>query len=436
MNINHSIHSLFNADKIMILLIKIMKVMDDVIIIGGGIAGLCAAKVLKKSGKKIKIIEASDEIGGRVRTDHVDGYLLDRGFQVLLTAYPEAKHFLDYKALDLKAFQPGAIILNEKGSTKIGDPMRAPSTLFQTLSSPVGSFGDKLKMLSLKLNLKVKTLEQIFGNPENTSISYLQEKGFSPKVIQQFFQPFMTGIFLEPELQTSSRMFEFVFKMFSEADTCVPAKGMGQISIQLGQDLQTQELQLNTSVMQIENNVVHTNSGEKYSAKNILIGTDAGRIPRPFNKNQVQKKSVTTLYFTANEAPFKIPIIALNASKKKIVNNIAVMSQISKSYAPEGQALICVSVIGFEPVIETSTLIQQVIEELKFWYPRAIHWKHLKTYTIDYALPKDESVNHNLKIEQIKLRENLFICGDHLLNGSINAAMKSGRLAAEAILSN
>jgi phytoene dehydrogenase-like protein len=410
--------------------------MEDVLIIGGGIAGLTAAKVLKAAGKKIKIIEASNTLGGRVQTDALDGYLLDRGFQVLLTAYPEAKCFLDYKALDLKAFQPGAIVINEKGSTRIGDPLRAPSTLFSTISSPVGSFMDKLKMLRLKLKLGGSETEQIFDKEEQTTLMYLRNSGFSERMIQQFFKPFMTGIFLEPELQTSSRMFEFVFKMFSEADTCIPAKGMGQISAQLAQGLEAHEILFNKSVSQVENNHVHMISGETYSAKNILIATDAAHLPKPYSKTQVLKKSVITLYFTSDKAPFQIPIIALNASQNKLVNNIAVMSQISKAYAPDGKALICVSVILGNLPQTHAKLEQQVVKELKFWYPDAIHWQHLKTYHIDYALPKDESVSYTLKPEQIKLNDHLFICGDHLLNGSINAAMKSGRLAAEAIIGN
>jgi phytoene dehydrogenase-like protein len=410
----------------------------DVLIIGGGVAGLTAAKVLKSVGKKIKIIEASDGLGGRVRTDVHEGYLLDRGFQVLLTAYPEAKRFLDYKALDLKAFDPGAIVLNEKGQTSIGDPLRQPSSLFQTLRSPVGSFSDKVKMLGLKLKLGSSQTEQIFERAEQTTMVYLRNKGFSERMIQQFFKPFMTGIFLEPNLQTSSRMFEFVFKMFSEDKTCLPSKGMGQITAQLAQGLVVHEIQLNQRVTRLENNTVYTTSGEQYSAKNVLIATDAAHLPAPYTRSQVLKKSVITLYFKADEAPFKIPIIALNASQNKLVNNIAVMSQISNTYAPEGKALICVSIIENEnqKLASHSDLAAKVIHELKFWYPNANNWQHLKTYMIDYALPKDEQVSYSLKPEQIRLDDHLFICGDHLLNGSINAAMKSGRLAAEAIINH
>lgn len=411
------------------------KNIDDVLIIGAGIAGLTAAKVLKTAGKKIKIIEASDGVGGRVRTDKVDGFLLDRGFQVLLTAYPEAKHFLNYDALDLKKFKPGAIVLNEKGVTEIGDPLRDPSSLFKTLASPVGSIVDKMKMLLLKIKLGNDSIDKVFLKEEITTIEYLQERGFSERMIAQFFKPFMTGIFLEGSLKTSSRMFEFVFKMFSQADTTIPANGMGMIPAQLAQNLLSEELVLNESVTQIDGNRILTNTGKMYEANNILIATAANNLPAPFTKSIVEKKSVTSMYFSADKAPFTKPLIALNASVNKLANNIAVVNQISKTYAPEGKHLIAVSLIDYQNNFSETALISNVLNELKFWYADAANWKHIRTYEIPYALPKDETVSYTLNAAQVRLTDDCFICGDHLLNGSINAAMKTGRVAAEAIIS-
>jgi protoporphyrinogen oxidase len=413
---------------------KMHKNIDDVLIVGAGIAGLTAAKVLKAAGKTVKIIEASDQIGGRVCTDKVGGFLLDRGFQVLLTAYPEAKSFLDYKALDLKKFNAGALVLNESGSTEIGDPLRNPSTLLKTLLSPIGSFTDKLRMLLLKIKLSNKDIDNIFENNETTTLEYLKRKGFSERMIAQFFIPFMTGVFLESKLKTSSRMFEFVFKMFSEADTAIPADGMGMIPAQLAKKLSANDLLLNERVLKIDTNKVFTKTDRIYEAKNILIATDASNLPIPFQKDIVEKKSVTTIYFSADKPPFEQPLIALNASINKLINNIAVVNTISKAYAPEGKYLIAVSLIDYDNIFTEDLLISNVKKELKHWYPEAINWKHLQTYRIPYALPVDRSVSYSLQKKQVRLSDNCFICGDHLLNGSINAAMKTGRIAAEAII--
>ena len=160
---------------------KIIKT-PDVIIIGGGLAGLAAAITLKAAGKTIQIIEASDGIGGRVRTDIIHGYQLDRGFQVLLTAYPETKRFLDYKRLNLLNFKPGAMILNQNGSTVIGDPLRDPGALFETLLSPAGTLIDKLRMLALKIKLAGSSIDQIFERNEITTLVYLAKEGFSKKI--------------------------------------------------------------------------------------------------------------------------------------------------------------------------------------------------------------------------------------------------------------
>lgn len=406
----------------------------DVLIIGAGIAGLTAAKVLKAAGKTIKILEGSDSVGGRVKTDEIDGFRLDHGFQVLLTAYPEARHFLDYNALDLRKFNPGALILTEKGISQVGDPLRQFSTLFTTLLSPAGTLADKFKMLSLKLKLSKKSVDHIFGAPETTTLAYLKNVGFSEAMISRFFRPFLTGIFLENELKTSSRMFEFVFKMFSEGDTVIPAKGMGMIPAQLAQGLDSEELLLNEKVTAINQTGGLTAKGNYYQADHILLTSNDPGIILPHTFHNLPPKSVVSMYFAAERPPFSKPLIALNTLKNKLVNNVAVMDQVSPDYAPEGRSLISVSLIGDHEKNASPDIIPKVIDELKFWYPEAVSWNHLKTYVIPYALPNDEQVTNDIGPAAIKINAHCFICGDHLLNGSINGAMKSGRLAAEAII--
>jgi len=407
----------------------------DTIIIGAGLSGLTAARVLKSAGRKVKILESSDAPGGRVRTDKFKGFLLDRGFQVLLTAYPEAKRFLDYHALNLRSFNPGSIILGNSGIDEIGDPLRDPGSFFRTLKSPVGSLEDKIKMLMLRLKLSFASIDEIFLKPEFTTLQYLINRGFSEKMIANFFIPFMSGIYLERNLETSSRMFEFLFKMFSESDTAVPAQGMGMISNQLASKFSQDELILNEAVMNIDGMEVISQSGKTYQAASILIATAADSIPMPFQRPEVNKKSVICLYFSADQAPYQKALIALNANTNKLVNNIAVMSNVSSDYAPEGKSLISVSIIAEDPFKDDDSLITKVKSELMFWYPDCINWEHLKTYPIPYALPQNKNVSDDFSLANYRINDTLFICGDHLLNGSIHAAMKSGRLAAEAILS-
>lgn len=406
----------------------------NVLIIGAGLAGLTAAKVLKAAGLSIKILEGSDGVGGRVRTDTVSGFLLDRGFQVLLTAYPETRRFLDYDRLDLKAFDPGALVLGAKGSSEIGDPLRRPSSFLGTLLSPAGTLADKLRMLRLKLKLARKSIDQIYSEPETSTRIYLEQQGFSERMISQFFKPFMTGIYLETELETSSRMFEFVFKMFSVGEAALPARGMKMIPKQLAEDLTTEELILNEQVTNIDHGLVTTAAGRTYSASFVLIATNELDLPNPFQKPVKSWNKVVTMYFTAKKAPFTKPIIALNTADSGLVNNIAVMNQVSPAYSANGDALISISIIVDVSDLGEAQLQDKVIRELVVWYPDALNWEHLKTYRINYALPKDGHVQN--EPQTVRLNEYCYICGDHLMNGSINAAMKSGRLAAEEIISN
>jgi len=407
-----------------------------VIIIGAGLAGLTAANYLKKGGCQVEIIEATDRVGGRIKTDRVDGYLLDHGFQVFLTTYPEAKALLNYEALDLKKFVPGASILRTDGKIKtIGDPQRDFSLLLPTLSSGIGNMKDKFSTLSLKYRLNKTSLNNIFTSEEKDTKSALKEYGFSTSMIRDFFMPFYRGIFLEEGLDTSRRMFDFVFKMFSEGHAAIPANGMEAIPQQLVNNLLENSIHLNQEVVSIDNNTVQTAAGQTFQGDKIIIATEANKLITNY-KSDVNKNfnSVTCVYFTANQAPLSQAIIALNPIPKKLVNNLCVLSNVSKNYAPSGKHLIACSVGGYQGMSDQD-LSNNILTEMRRWFGNQVQdWKHLKTYRIKYALPDQTSVRNNISKKELKIGDHLYVAGDHLMNGSINAAMKSGRLVAEAIL--
>jgi phytoene dehydrogenase-like protein len=404
-------------------------------IIGAGISGLTAAVYLHQKGYKVQILEASDRAGGRIKTDLIDGFRLDRGFQVLLTEYPETKALLDYKKLNLKRFLPGATVLYDGGQFEIADPFRRPTATFATLFAPVGSLKDKINTFFLKNKLVNIAVSDVFKQPEIETIAQLKKYGFSPKMIDRFYKPFFSGIFLENDLKTSSNMFDFVMKMFSEGDAAIPELGMEEIPKQLVAMLPENSIQFNVKVSAIENNTIICENGTTLDTDKIIIATEAiGIASNYISKTKQNFHQVTNVYFEAKIAPTQKAVVVLNASThKKWVNNLTVMSNVSNKYAPAAKVLISISYNGI-PTIDDETLAENMKTELKQWYGNQVEdWKLLKTYRIKYALPNQEKVANELHDSHIKINDNLFICGDYLLNGSINAAMKSGRIVAELI---
>jgi phytoene dehydrogenase-like protein len=404
-------------------------------IIGAGISGLTAAVYLHQKNYKVQILEATDRVGGRIKTDCIDGFRLDRGFQVLLTDYPETKALLDYSKLNLQRFLPGAIVLHDDGQFQIADPFRRPSTLFSTLFAPVGSLKDKINTFLLKTKLVRMSNSAIFNQSETDTLSQLKKYGFSQKMIDRFYNPFFSGVFLENKLTTSSNMFDFVMKQFSTGDAAIPELGMEEIPKQLAAMLPENCIQYNVKVLSIENNTIYCENGSEFQTDKIIIATEASSLARNYIPKEKQHcHQVTNVYFEASKQPTSKSIVILNAAtNKKWVNNLTVMSNVSSKYAPTGKVLLSISYNGM-PEVKDTVLAENMKAELKQWYGNQVEdWKMLKTYRIQYALPNQDSVCDEVTANKLQINDNLFICGDHLMNGSINAAMKSGRLVAEVI---
>ena len=180
----------------------------DVVIVGAGLSGLAAARQIQQSGLSVVILESSDAVGGRVRTDKVDGFLLDRGFQVLLTAYPELATQVDMNALDLQAFDPGALVWMQsknggpgKGHV-VSDPFRKPSTLFATTFAPIGSLIDKIRIVFLRLRVLRGAAPNLLRNKDMSTLDALRNAGFSQRMIETFFKPLFGGVQLDTPLAT------------------------------------------------------------------------------------------------------------------------------------------------------------------------------------------------------------------------------------------
>jgi protoporphyrinogen oxidase len=400
-------------------------------IIGAGISGLIAAQILENHGYHPTIIEASSTVGGRVKSDIVNGYTLDHGFQVLLTSYPAAKKYLDYKDLDLQKLLPGATLFKNGKSQTIGDPLRSLSLLFPTLLSSVGTLADKVKILKLNAVLKKKKLAVIFQTEEKTTLQYLKDLGFSNEIITDFFKPFFSGIFLETELETSSRMFEFVYKMFGDGLAVLPKKGMQAIPNQLSNKLKNTHFKFNSPVKEVKDKHIILEDGSILESHITIIATEASALVSNLKNQKTDWKSCDTLYFEAEKKVINKPLIGLVTDKNALINNIFYHTSVATSNKTEKE-LLSVTIVKKHQLNEKD-LIDAVLEEL--------HSKcgisdvtFLKRYQIKKALPKLINLQHEISSTETKLKSTIFLAGDQLLNASLNAAMIAGERAAMGVI--
>ncbi len=402
------------------------------VIVGAGMAGLCCALRLQEKGIPVLLLEASEEPGGRVRTDRVDGFLLDRGFQVLLTAYPEARRVLDYKALRLKMFQPGALVRTGGKLHRVSDPFRQPWTLPATLLAPIGTLADKRTVARFRGHVLQGSLEETWTRPETSSLEALRGFGFSQRMIDSFFRPFYGGIFLETELATSSRMLEFVFRMFSQGRAALPSAGMGMIPQQLAARLPAGTDRLNARVESIGPGEVRL-KGERIPATAVVLATEAREAARLLPElHPPGFHDTACLYYAASKDPVGKAILVLNGEGGGPVDNLCVPSAVAPTYAPAGQALVSATVIGASGADEKD-LEAQVRKHLASWFgPEVAGWKHLRTYRIPLALPARKSLDP----PALPVRRNpgIYLCGDHRETPSLQGAMVSGRRAADAVV--
>jgi len=307
---------------------------------------------------------------------------------------------------------------------RIGDPWRAPSSALPTLFSPVGSLADKLRIARLRASTAQYSIEQIFQRHEVSALERLREAGFSAAMIDRFFRPFFGGIFLEPKLETSSRMFDFVFRMLSDGDIAVPARGMGAIPEQLAAALPAGAIHLNRTVQSLQ----------EIPAPFVIVATDGpeaarllGTIPRPGSRG------VWCYYFAATKPPVDENVILLNGDGTGPVNNCCVMTSVAKTYGPSGAALIAATVLGTETAHSEAAVRQQMAE----WFGAQVAaWRLLRTYYVPHAQPDQTPPALEPSQRPVRLRGGLYVCGDHRDNASLNGAMISGRRAAEAVLAD
>ncbi len=407
----------------------------DVLIVGAGLAGLTCARRLHHRGLTVQVLEASDRVGGRVRTETVDGFRLDRGFQVLLTAYPELRRELDYEALDLHTFTSGALVRYNGGFHRVADPFRHPLDAPGTLVGPIGTLADKARVAQAWYDLTEASIPELMAREERATREVLRTRwGFSDAMVNRFFRPFLGGIFLDRSLSASSRMFEFVFKMFAEGRTALPAGGIDRMPKQMRARLPDEAVRLNAPVERVDEQTVVLEGGEAVSAPYVVVATDAPAADRLVGGvSPTAGRSTTCLYYAASRSPLDDPILVLNGDGVGPINNLAVPSDVAPGYAPDGRALVSVTVVEDAPEDE-ATLERSVREQLIDWFGLAAGgWTHLRSVEVPYALPDQAPPFLSPPEREVRRRPGRYVCGDHTRTASLNGAVASGRAAARAV---
>lgn len=406
-----------------------------VIVVGAGLAGLTCARRLLQDGLSCVVVDAADAIGGRVRTEIVDGFPLDRGFQVLLTAYPEARAALDYEGLHLHRFYAGALAYFDGQMHRVADPWRHPADAIATLRAPVGSLVDKARVALLRLRLAGVDADALLARPETTTAERLRQLGFSDTMVRRFWRPFFAGVFLDPALATSSRMMEFTFSMFAGGDVAVPDAGMGAIPAQLAAAFPDGTIRLGVPVERIEAGSAILASGGRLSADAVVVATDAVAAARLTGSAAPKPgRRVVCVYFKAPAAPVEPYTLVLNGEGRGPINNLSVRGPIAGQTKRAGEVLVGATLL--EPAAtDEKTLVAATRQQLTSWFGAGVsEWTHLRTYDIAEALADQSVGSLDPSQRQARVAPGLYVCGDHRHSGSIHGAMASGRLAAEAVL--
>jgi glycine/D-amino acid oxidase-like deaminating enzyme len=408
----------------------------DVLVVGAGLAGLTCAIRLHEAGRHVRLLEASDGVGGRVRTDVVDGYRLDRGFQVLLTGYPAAQRWFRYEDLDLRPFSPGVVIRRGGAFHRLADPLQDPLRSVGAAFSPVVTIPDGLRLLAWRRHVTATAGQVLARSPQLPTQRLLDRKRFSEAVISSFFQPFLAGTFFDPDMTTSSRVTELVFRSFFQGGVSVPARGMQRLPEQLADRLPAGTVHLGARVEAVRDGEVAVAGGEPVQADHVVVATEGPVAAELLGADTLGHvapgRGTVTLWYAAERSPIGAPDLVLDADGSGPANNVAVMSDVAAPYAPEGASLVAVSTVGTDHGTDVD---RDVRRQLTGWYGGEVaSWQLLRTDVIPYAQPRQDVEDLPTLAREVRVGDRTWVCGDHRDTASIQGALVSGRRCADAIL--
>ncbi|MFD4638077.1 NAD(P)/FAD-dependent oxidoreductase [Lentzea sp. NPDC058436] len=397
-----------------------------IVVVGAGLAGLSAALELAGAGVEVTVLEASDEVGGRVRTDVEDGVRFDRGFQILLPAYPELER-LNLDPFPLRHFRPGAFVHDDGRHDLLADPRSGPSAWDGFLRQHVLGARDVAAIAKFSAPDAFGPVLPLLKRPERTTREALRDLGVSDRAVEAVFRPFLSGVFLERELSTSSRFFHLVWRSFARGGAAVPALGMGELPKAMADRLPRNTVRLETAVKAVHGNGVDLEDGERLAADAVVVATDGTTAARLLpGLAEPRWNGVTTWYFRPPRSPLRDGCLVIDANGGPVVNT-AVMSEVSRPYSPHAP-LVQASVVGEAD----EKAVRAHLDRL--YGTDTSRWEVLKRSDIPHAIPA-MTAPHRLK-QSVRAGERRYVCGDHRDTSSIQGALHSGRRAAHAVLTD
>jgi phytoene dehydrogenase-like protein len=404
----------------------------DVVIVGAGLAGLAAARRLDRAGVDWLLVEAADRIGGRVATDVIDGWRLDRGFQVLNTAYPRVPALADIDALDMRYFTPGVLVRRAGALHRLENPLRDPRAAPQTLGSSIGTLADRLKFAALATRCATYAPARLLDAPETTTQEALRRAGLSHRIIEEVLRPFLSGVFADRALETSSHVLAMTLRSFARGRIGVPASGMAALPAMIAGPLPYPQLLVGARTLSIGPGLVVTDGGE-IRCRAVVVATDPTtaatllpQLPRP------DMRGLTTYYFGAEQAPIDEPTLILDGDRREIVANTVVVSNAAPEYAPAGKSLIAASSVGVSAPSGASEAVIRVELARMYGVPTE-EWELLSIVSLPEALPAAHAPQSRLR-KPVAMGGGVFVAGDHRDSPSIQGALASGWRTAGAVL--
>ena len=402
----------------------------DVVIVGAGLAGLNAAITVQRAGRSLLVLEAADAVGGRMRTDEVDGLQLDRGFQILNPAYPELVDLGLLEELDLRPFDAGIMVALEQGIARLGDPRRRPQWLLSSVLSGVGDVSEKAKLMAAIARIWMRSS---LANPMERAGSVeqsLQVDGVGARIYERVLRPFLSGVFLDDPEQVAAGHGDFVVRSFLDGRPSLPARGMGALPKAMALRLPREALRLNTAVHEVAPGRVRVDGGE-ITARQVIVAVDPRTAGSWFPKLGVpDTRACTSWYHVTRQAPAEERAILVDGLRRGPVMNSVALSKVAPGYASGGRTLMSSTALGRLPSAADEQAARAHLASM--WGTSTADWELVRTDVIEAALPS--LAPGQPMARTVEVEPGLLLAGDHRNTPSQQGALLSGRRAARVAL--